>query len=529
MKQEKTRPKITFLMVAYNAEKTIDKAVRSILNQTERDITLRVRNNGSTDKTGAILQDLAHQDSRVKVYHNHVNGYDDDDGFFSRDGVLRWWPLDSQEELGAYISIVDSDDWLAPTFATELYTAAQKVQADIAVCGNTFMLDGHIKSGDRLPPQIMTHQLKAESKTICNVFPPLYNAFRTWWAKLYRRDFFLKHYDLCWKVVGGNNGGILDTLTMLRYLQRCSGFASIPKPLYLSYVAAQTTYNTRSPSFLRAMEAEELYEESLHFLKTFSAETTQNIQFVLNLHAAYIKESLECLKIPHPDAPPLKELSWISCLLGNAVLASLYKSGGGKEFVDSCAESYTRLVVERNKGEYQIYLSYLARLHYLKSAFAQGINSFLFYPILLGCLYDPENKYNLGEELLEKLQISPEFVKVAKDMLPYQKWESAQGLLSPLIVYMRIFKNLSTATSSLEKKLELSVEDKQYETAFDLIEQISRENPLNRTAMFTRIQLLYASNEKELACVLAGTARILWNTDIEMQQLCWNIFGNINT
>lgn len=50
--------KVTFLMMAYNSEQYIEKAVNSILNQSEKSVNIIIRNNGSTDKTGEILDAL---------------------------------------------------------------------------------------------------------------------------------------------------------------------------------------------------------------------------------------------------------------------------------------------------------------------------------------------------------------------------------------------------------------------------------------------------------------------------------------
>ncbi len=50
---------ISVLMPAYNAEKYIGKAIKSILNQTITNFELIITNDGSTDKTEQIIQDFA--------------------------------------------------------------------------------------------------------------------------------------------------------------------------------------------------------------------------------------------------------------------------------------------------------------------------------------------------------------------------------------------------------------------------------------------------------------------------------------
>ena len=119
--------KVTFIMMAYNTENYIEQAVRSVLNQTEKDVNLIVRNNGSTDRTGEILDRLASEDNRVYVMHNKTNGITD-----TGVGVFQpgWW-FDREEYLGEYISVLDSDDYIASDFTEKLYNKAVAVDADM--------------------------------------------------------------------------------------------------------------------------------------------------------------------------------------------------------------------------------------------------------------------------------------------------------------------------------------------------------------------------------------------------------------
>ena len=62
---EQRAPRAAVIMPAYNAEKTIERTVRSILAQTMEDLMLIVVNDGSSDGTGAILERLHTEDPRV--------------------------------------------------------------------------------------------------------------------------------------------------------------------------------------------------------------------------------------------------------------------------------------------------------------------------------------------------------------------------------------------------------------------------------------------------------------------------------
>jgi glycosyltransferase involved in cell wall biosynthesis len=67
-------PKISVVLSAYNAEKYIQEAVQSILEQSFRDFELIVINDGSTDKTSEILHSFCSKDSRIRLYERENRG-----------------------------------------------------------------------------------------------------------------------------------------------------------------------------------------------------------------------------------------------------------------------------------------------------------------------------------------------------------------------------------------------------------------------------------------------------------------------
>jgi len=68
------KPLVSIVMPVYNCEKYLDKSIKSILNQTFRNFEFIIINDGSTDKTGNILEKYEKADSRIHIYNSEHQG-----------------------------------------------------------------------------------------------------------------------------------------------------------------------------------------------------------------------------------------------------------------------------------------------------------------------------------------------------------------------------------------------------------------------------------------------------------------------
>lgn len=92
-------PKISIIVPVYNVEKYLEKCVRSILAQTFTDFELILVDDGSPDSSGAMCDQFAEQDQRVKVIHKENGGLSD-----ARNAGI-------ELATGEYLGFVDSDDY----------------------------------------------------------------------------------------------------------------------------------------------------------------------------------------------------------------------------------------------------------------------------------------------------------------------------------------------------------------------------------------------------------------------------------
>lgn len=115
--------KISVIMLTYNRENFIERAIQSILSQIFENFELILVDNGSTDRSGEICDQYAEKDSRVKVVHRERGNI----------GSGRNAGLDLA--TGKYITFVDDDDWCDLDFLEFLHNLATEYCADVSICG----------------------------------------------------------------------------------------------------------------------------------------------------------------------------------------------------------------------------------------------------------------------------------------------------------------------------------------------------------------------------------------------------------
>ena len=114
---------ISIVVTCYNHENYIEQSLRSIFNQTYRNIELIVLDDGSTDSSNQIIQEVLNDSPFMTTFESHENI-----------GVVRTRNKGLNLLNGDYFLYVDSDDFLDNRYVEELYDCAVNHQADIVYC-----------------------------------------------------------------------------------------------------------------------------------------------------------------------------------------------------------------------------------------------------------------------------------------------------------------------------------------------------------------------------------------------------------
>lgn len=113
---------ISIIIPVYNVEKYLKECVSSVLNQSYKNLEIILVDDGSTDSSGKICDELIKNDKRIIVIHKKNGGLSD----------ARNYGIDKSN--GNYISFVDSDDIINKKMITDLYKAIKQYKSDISVC-----------------------------------------------------------------------------------------------------------------------------------------------------------------------------------------------------------------------------------------------------------------------------------------------------------------------------------------------------------------------------------------------------------
>ena len=117
-------PRVSIIMPAYNASVFLERAVGSVVSQTFSDWELIIIDDGSTDGTAKLADDLAASDGRIQVIHQKNSGVSS-----ARNKGI-------SSALGEYIAFLDADDAYEPEFLDALLGVLNDNNADCAACSH---------------------------------------------------------------------------------------------------------------------------------------------------------------------------------------------------------------------------------------------------------------------------------------------------------------------------------------------------------------------------------------------------------
>lgn len=147
---------ISIIMAAYNAEKTINSAIQSVLTQTYENWELIVIDDCSKDRTVQIVTSIV--DPRIRVLRNERN---------SGVSLSRKKGMDAAK--GAWIAVLDSDDMWTPDKLQRQIDLADETGANLVFTGSAFIKDdGSPLDWQLHVPSLLTYRELLKQNLISN-------------------------------------------------------------------------------------------------------------------------------------------------------------------------------------------------------------------------------------------------------------------------------------------------------------------------------------------------------------------------
>lgn len=229
---------VSVVIPVYNVEKYVERCLKSIINQTYKNLEIIIVNDGSTDNSGKICEKYLY-DKRIKIINKDNGGLSD-----ARNCGIK-------ASNGKYITFIDSDDYVSLNYIKYLIETLLDNNLDIVECNFVRTNENDYQFED----------YKYEVRIYDNLYY-LENeiGFSIAWNKIYKKSIFRENnieYPL------GKLNEDEGTTYKLVYHSKKIGFINID--LYAYYNNAFSIMNNYS---LRRLDYIELLEERINFYST---------------------------------------------------------------------------------------------------------------------------------------------------------------------------------------------------------------------------------------------------------------------
>ena len=124
-------PRVSIIIPAYRAAATLERAARSVMDQTEQSLEIIIVDDASPDDTWDVALRLQQSDWRVRAERLAANS-----------GKSRVMNFATSLARGRWIALLDADDWYAPNRIEQLVDAAESHGVEMAA-DNLYVIDNH--------------------------------------------------------------------------------------------------------------------------------------------------------------------------------------------------------------------------------------------------------------------------------------------------------------------------------------------------------------------------------------------------
>lgn len=273
-------PEISIIVPVYNVEKYLPQCLDSILAQTFTDFELICVNDGSTDRSGKILDEYVAKDARIKIIHQQNKGL-----VGARNSGI-------DMAKGNYLYFVDSDDTIHPQLLEICHALVEKEDADWVCFQMQKITKDEIPEIKKFDIKKIDYITTQNPLSYCKSNQKYEIGFAVT-TKLYRANFYLRHrFDL--------------KINFEDYPQTLDFIASHPKTVCLSEALYFYTYNPASISRSNwtAQKIKD-YHSGLNYVYNIYKDRPQELSLVIkNVFGRILKRQLSIIRHSNKQSQP---------------------------------------------------------------------------------------------------------------------------------------------------------------------------------------------------------------------------------
>ena len=237
---------VSVIIPVYKAEKYLRRCLDSLIAQTFTDWTAICIDDGSPDRSPAILDEYAARDARIRVIHKANAGVSSarNEGIKNADGE--------------FIHFMDADDWIDPEYYNAMVTVARDSCADMVVSG--------FVSDNKYTKTIAYTDVRLR-RTISEKLRLTYGLTDSYvWRYLFRTE-FIRDNNMCF------NTSLIaqeDTLFVLDAIAAAHSIACVPWVNYHYMFNQDSALNRRDPAHHARVKAQ--YKIGKQYRRKFARE-----------------------------------------------------------------------------------------------------------------------------------------------------------------------------------------------------------------------------------------------------------------
>ena len=285
---------ISVIIPVYNVETYLPRCIESVLAQSYKNLEILLIDDGSKDTSGQVCEKYALTDSRIRVFHKPNGGLSSARNY----GLAR--------ATGSWISLVDSDDWIASSFIEDLYDKAISEHADISVC------DWYFAYSDKKEEECVCF---SPSKDKAETFASLVqDGYHVVWNKLYKKDLFDRNELAFPEHI---QRYCEDSWFSFRAFYYAEKVVKVEKPLYYYFLDNQSSITKTAQSDKARSIRVMAYQDSLDFFKNAGASTafTKPLYWRIILEKTWLVLHEDCFHEFHESFREANQFIWDNPLL----------------------------------------------------------------------------------------------------------------------------------------------------------------------------------------------------------------------